>query len=131
MNSIKEILKPYVNTVEYEVDRNYLLTKKVNYKEFGFVDKYDESFFSNNDLIILNCNETSGSNKLSYKSHELVGNSFTVNIKRKHSYNVESTDIKVWTFFITIENDQARQINSVFTNINGELKQIRNFDIFE
>ena len=33
MNSIKEILKPYVNTVEYEVDRNYLLTKKVNYKE--------------------------------------------------------------------------------------------------
>ena len=124
-NGIFIKLDPYVEYQETLVD------KKLDYDSLGFIDKYNQNFFNENGLVILNVDETSSDYSLKYKSYELVENSFTVNISRKNIKGVANEAMQTWTFFITIKNQEARYINSIFTNINGEIKQIKNYEIFE
>ena len=122
------VISSYETYVEYQ---ETLVDKKLDYESLGFIDKYNQDFFNDNGLVILNVEEISSDYTLKYKSYELVENSFTVNISRKNSKGVANEAMQTWTFFITIKNQEARYINSIFTNINGEIKQIKNFEIFE
>ena len=122
------VISSYETYVEYQ---ETLVDKKLDYESLGFIDKYNQDFFNDNGLVILNVEEISSDYTLKYKSYELVENSFTVNISRKNSKGVANEAMQTWTFFITINNQEARYINSIFTNINGEIKQIKNFEIFE
>lgn len=122
------VISSYETYVEYQ---ETLVDKKLDYESLGFIDKYNHDFFNVNGLVILNVEEISSDYTLKYKSYELVENSFTVNISRKNSKGVANEAMQTWTFFITIKNQEARYINSIFTNINGEIKQIKNFEIFE
>lgn len=122
------VISSYETYVEYQ---ETLVDKKLDYESLGFIDKYNQDFFNDNGLVILNVDEISSDYTLKYKSYELVENSFTVNISRKNSKGVANEAMQTWTFFITINNQEARYINSIFTNINGEIKQIKNFEIFE
>ena len=122
------VISSYETYVEYQ---ETLVDKKLDYESLGFIDKYNQDFFNDNGLVILNVEEIRSDYTLKYKSYELVENSFTVNISRKNSKGVANEAMQTWTFFITIKNQVARYINSIFTNINGEIKQIKNFEIFE
>ncbi|MBQ8206465.1 MAG: hypothetical protein IJZ77_03300 [Bacilli bacterium] len=122
------VISSYETYLEYQTT---LVDKKIDYESLGFIDKYNQDFFNDNGLVILNVEEISSDYTLKYKSYELVENSFTVNISRKNSKGVANEAMQTWTFFITINNQEARYINSIFTNINGQIKQIKNFEIFE
>ena len=121
------VISTYQTYIEY---KETLLDSEFYYNDVNFKDIYDEKYFESKGLVIINVTENSSGNKLLYKSYELAGNSFTVNIKRT-SKNNQSDDIKVWTIFVSINNEEARLINSVFVNTNGEIKQIKNFEIFD
>lgn len=138
----------YVQTIKYEMLNDYkyfvissyetyleyketLIDKKLNYESVGYKDVYDQNYFDDFGLVILNVEEISSDYIIKYKSYKVVNNSFTVNLKRKITSNVCDERMQIWTLFIKIDNNEASLINSVFTNINGEIKAIKNYEIFE
>ena len=87
----------YVQTIKYEMLNDYkyfvissyetyleyketLIDKKLNYESVGYKDVYDQNYFDDFGLVILNVEEISSDYIIKYKSYKIVNNSFTVNL---------------------------------------------------
>lgn len=95
-----------------EID-DYLTEARFASASDEFLEKangYEESFFENKMLIILNIRESSGSNEISIKSVDIQETAIEVTMKRKEK-SISDGSLRDWSFFIEV--DKTDSITSV------------------
>jgi hypothetical protein len=70
------VISSYETYLEY---KETLIEKKLDYESVGYKDVYDQNYFDDFGLVILNVEEISSDYIIKYKSYKVVNNSFTVN----------------------------------------------------
>lgn len=84
-------------------NNNYYEDGHKNTVYYNHLLKYDELYFNDNKLILINYNAGSGSFKYTYKDFKVVGRELIINIKSNNP-QIGTADIKPWNFIIEVNN---------------------------
>lgn len=98
IESLQE-LKDYINICD-ELQKDY----GPNYLDNTYLDhlrKYDNKYFNDKKLVLVNYNSGSGSYEYLYKDFELNGNQLQINLKSNNPY-IGTSDIRPWNYIFEV-----------------------------